>query len=96
MNDRETSCIPRTSFLVSALKKTKTSKKEGKHALDQVSKIQETTRTIKEGRRKWKTQIRIKHLALASFFFLRIFNLVESTNDRNDYKWLKVKFIVIS
>ena len=69
MNDRETSCIPRTSFLVSALKKTKTSKKEGKHALDQVSKIQETTRTIKEGRRKWKTQIRIKHLALASFFF---------------------------
>ena len=44
----------------------------------------------KEGS-KCKTQIRIKHLAS----FLDIFNLVESTNDRNYYKWLKVKLIDI-
>ena len=49
-------------------KRKEESKKERKHSLDQESKIQEKTITIKkkEGR-KWKTQIRIKHLA--SFFY---------------------------
>ena len=42
-------------------------KKERKHALDQESKIQEKPIAIeKKEERKWKTQIRIKHLA--SFF----------------------------
>ena len=42
----------------------------------------------KEGR-KWKTHIGNKHLVS----FLDIFNLVQSTNDRNYYKGLKVKLI---
>ena len=48
-------------------KTIKVKKKRKKNALDQKSKIQEKTITIKkkEGR-KWKTQIKSKHLA--SFF----------------------------
>ena len=44
----------------------------------------------KEGE-KWKTQIRIKHLAS----FLDIFNLVKSANDRNYNELSKVKLIGI-
>ena len=44
----------------------------------------------KEGE-KWKTQIRIYHLAS----FLDIFNLVKSANDRNYNELLKVKLIGI-
>ena len=72
--------------------KNQKSKKERKHALNQESKMQGKTIKIKkkEGE-KWKTQIRIKHLAS----FLDIFNLVKSANDRNYNELLKVKLIGI-
>ena len=63
-------------------KKNGEEKKKRKHALDQGSKFKK----IKKKGRKWKMQIRIKHLA----YFLDIFNMVELTNDRKSYKWLKV------
>ena len=51
--------------------------KKAKHAFDQV-------RFKKNEGSKWKTQIGIKH-------FVDIFNLVESTNDRNFYEVVESK-----
>ena len=62
-----------------------------KHAKKATKKKGKTITVKKKGRRlKRKLELNIY-----PHFIRYIFNLVESTNDRNYYKWLKVKLIDI-